>query len=116
MTRLLPIRMPSICLAIALSCLLAACGKQEAAPAAAEAALPQSCVEAEAAQRACTEHMAGALERAGQAAGAKALRDAFAKEMAQTRERWRGVADKDGLAQSCAAMRSGLAAQPQCKD
>ncbi|MFP3890502.1 hypothetical protein [uncultured Ralstonia sp.] len=109
----------SLGVSLVLAALLCACGKQDDAIASTtvgiDTALPQACVEAEDAQRACTENQAAGYERVGQPAAAKQLRDALPKEMDAVRARWRSVASKDGLALSCAATRDALRAQPQCR-
>jgi hypothetical protein len=105
-----------------LTALLGACGKKENAASrdvttqavGTDIDLPKECVEAEAAQRQCTETLATEFERVGRPDAAKQLRDSFTKEMESTRARWRAHANKDGLAKSCAMMRDGLRAQPQC--
>jgi len=111
-----------LCLVLALTALLGACGKKEDVASrdvttqavGTDIDLPKACVEAEAAQRQCTETLATEYERVGHPDAAKQLRDSFTKEMASTRARWRAHANKDGLAQSCAMMRDGLRAQAQC--
>ncbi|WP_231887573.1 hypothetical protein [Ralstonia mannitolilytica] len=77
--------------------------------------LPKACLEAEEAHRMCTQTMAANIERSGQSAAAQRLRDALPQEMEQVRTRWRANPNKDGLAQSCAATRDALRAQPQCR-
>jgi len=111
-----------LCLALALTALLGACGKKNDVTSrdvttqtvGADNGLPKECVEAEEAHRICTEAMATNMERSGVPVAAKQLRDAFPKEMEEVRARWRAQPNKEGLAQSCAMMRDGLRAQPQC--
>ncbi|MBV8272132.1 MAG: hypothetical protein JO067_07650 [Cupriavidus sp.] len=122
---------PSVlCVSLVTLALLGACSKQESPTATSavsatnttstvsvskkEHALPQECIEAEEAQRACTETLAAGYERLGQPAAARTLRDALPAEMEKTRAIWMQVADRDGLARSCAATRDGIRAQPQC--
>lgn len=115
-------RLRSVCLSLALLALLGACTKKEdvanrevTVPAVGkDNDLPKECIEAEQAHRVCTETMAANIERAGQSAAAQRLRDALPKEMEGVRARWRANPNKDGLAQSCAATRDALRAQPQC--
>lgn len=113
----------SICLTFALAALLGACGKKDDAASrdittqavGTDTDLPKACLEAEQAHRACTETMAANIERAGQPAAAQRLRNALPQEMEGVRARWRASPNKDGLAQSCAATRDALRAQPQCR-
>lgn len=127
-------RMSVCCASLMLAAMLAGCGKADNGAAAQadarpetsaasnsridtaskEKALPKECIEAEDAQRACTESMAAGFEKLGQAAAAKSLRDALPAEMEQARTRWMQVDDKDGLAKSCAAARDAIRAQPSC--
>ncbi|QET02973.1 hypothetical protein FOB72_13535 [Cupriavidus pauculus] len=100
-----------------LTMLMAACGKDEgktAGTSGADDSLPKECVEAEAAQRACTEAMASGYDRLGQSAAAKTLREAIPQEMDKVRAQWRAIPDKENLARACAATRDGIRAQPQC--
>lgn len=122
----MPVEQPpvlrSVCLALALAAVLGACGKKDDVASqniatqtvGTDTDLPKECVEAEQAHRACTETMAANIEHAGQPAAAQQLRDALPKEMAGVRARWRANPNRDGLAQSCAATRDALRAQPQC--
>lgn len=127
-------RISACCVSLTLLALLGGCGKAETnsaaqpdakpdttAPAMSSAdtsskekALPKECIEAEEAQRACTETMAAGYERVGQPAAAKTLRDGFPAEMEKARTQWMQVEDKDGLAKSCAAARDAIRAQPAC--
>ncbi|CAJ0791026.1 hypothetical protein LMG7141_02452 [Ralstonia condita] len=116
-------RLRLTCAALALVALLGACTKKEdvanhdvtAQAVGTDTDLPKECVEAEQAHRACTETMAANIERAGQPDAAQRLRDALPKEMEGVRARWRANPNRDGLAQSCAATRDALRAQPQCR-
>lgn len=81
----------------------------------AERHLPEECQEALAEHRACVENIAASFERAGQVAGAKAMREALPAEVEETRARWLRMPSAEGLRQSCIAMRDTIRAQPQCK-
>lgn len=109
-------RIPLACLPVAIAFAVAGCGKEEGHSAAAGGALPKACQEAEAAQRACTENMAARFEKSGQAAAARTLRDGLPKELETVRAQWASVSDKDGLTQSCTAVRDSLRDMPQCKE
>jgi len=115
-------RLRAVCLSLALVALLGACTKKEevashdvtARTVGVDNDLPKECVEAEQAQRQCTETLAAGYERVGHPDLSKQLRDSFTKEMDSTRARWRAQPNKEGLAKSCAMMRDGLRAQSQC--
>ncbi|WP_431823500.1 hypothetical protein [Burkholderia sp. F1] len=120
-------RLRSVCLSLALAALLGACTKKEEVAtqevatrevgdqtAVKDTDLPKECIEAEQAQRECTEAMAAGYERVGHPEAGKLLRDALPKELEQARARWRSAPDKQVLAQSCAMGRDTIRAQPQC--
>ncbi|WP_454763249.1 hypothetical protein [Cupriavidus campinensis] len=114
---MMSLRLPVLCVSLAMAAMLGACGKEDATPANAvgkEESLPKACVEAEAAQRRCTETMAASYERVGQAGAAKMLRDALPGELEKARASWSAVGDKEGLERACTSMRDALRAQPQC--
>lgn len=111
-----------LCLACALTTLLGACSKKEdlasrdvtSQTVGTDTDLPKACLEAEQAQRQCTETLAAEYERIGHPDSAKQLRDSLTTTLQSTRARWRAHADKDGLSRSCAMMRDGLRSQEQC--